>query len=63
MAEEEDALQGDADITSGTEAPNPVNAPTTEEDDGGVGEGTGEGAVTGDATGTNPKTGNPDGTP
>jgi hypothetical protein len=58
--EEQDALQGDPDITSGTEAPNPVNAPTTEEDDGNVDDGTGEGAVTGDATGTNPKTDNPD---
>lgn len=57
---EEDALQGDPDITSGTDAPNPVNAPTTEEDDGNVGDGTGEGAVTDDATGTNTKTDNPD---
>lgn len=60
MAEEQDALQGDQDIKSGTEDPNPVNAPTTEEDDGNVGDGTGEGAVTDGATGTNPKTGSPD---
>jgi len=59
MADEEDALKGE-DITSGTAEPNPVNAPTTEEDDGNVGDGTGEGAVTDDATGTNPKTENPD---
>lgn len=57
---EEDALQGDPDITSGTDEPNPVNAPTTEEDEGNVGDGTGEGAVTDSATGTNPKTDNPD---
>ncbi len=60
MADETDALQGDPDITSGTESPNPVNAPTTKDDDGNVGDGTGEGAVTGDATDTNPKTDNPD---
>lgn len=61
MAEEQDALQGDPGIKSGTEAPNPVNAPTTADDEGNVGDGTGEGAVTEDATSTNPKTDNPDG--
>ncbi|MDQ3678602.1 MAG: hypothetical protein M3401_17690 [Actinomycetota bacterium] len=61
MADEErDALQGDPDIQSGTTEPDPVNAPTTEDDDGGVGEGTGEGAVTGDATDDNPETDAPE---
>ncbi|MGH2918966.1 MAG: hypothetical protein ACRDLS_10280 [Solirubrobacteraceae bacterium] len=60
MTEEKDSLQGDPDITSGTADPDPVNAPTTPEDEGNVGDGTGEGAVTDDATDTNPKTENPD---
>lgn len=57
---EDDALKGDPEIQSGTQDPDPVNAPTTKDDDGNVGDGTGEGAATGDATGTNPHTGNPD---
>lgn len=54
MSESEDALKGE-DIQSGTGAPNPVNSPTTEEDDGDPGD-----SVTGGATDTNPKTDNPD---
>lgn len=60
MTDDGDALQGDPDITSGTAEPAPVNAPTTKDDEGNVGDGTGEGAVTGDATGANPKTDSPD---
>jgi hypothetical protein len=60
MTEEPDALQGDPGIKSGTGELDPVNAPTTEEDEGNPGDGTGEGAVTKDATSTNPKTDNPD---
>ncbi len=57
---EEDALQGDPEIQSGTQEPDPVNAVPTKDDEGNVGDGTGEGAATGDATGTNPHTSNPD---
>lgn len=54
MSESEDALKGE-DIQSGTAEPNPVNSPTTEEDDGAA-----DDAVTGGATDTNPKTDDPD---
>jgi hypothetical protein len=60
MTEESDALQGDPDVKSGTGELDPVNAPTTKDDEGNPGDGTGEGAVTKDATSTNPKTDNPD---
>jgi len=51
MAEETDAPQGDPDIKSGTEEPDPANAPTTKDDEGNVGDGTGEGDA-GPASGT-----------
>jgi len=40
----EDALK-DADVTSGTADDTPVHAPTTPEDEGNTGDGTGEGKV------------------
>ncbi len=40
----EDALKGE-DITSGTADDTPVHAPTTPEDEGNTGDGTGEGKV------------------
>ncbi len=48
---DEDALKDDPDVTSGTADPNPVNAPTTPEDEGNPGDGTGEGDA-GPASGT-----------
>ena len=45
MSEEsQDALK-DADIKSGTEDDTPVHSPTIPEDEGNVGDGTGEGAA------------------
>jgi hypothetical protein len=40
--EQEDTLK-DVDIKSGTAEPNPANSPTTPDDEGKVGDGTGEG--------------------
>lgn len=51
MDDERDALQDDPEIKSGTDDPNPVNAPTSPEDEGNVGDGTGEGDA-GPASGT-----------
>jgi hypothetical protein len=59
MDEDRDALQDDSDVTSGTETPNPVNAPTTPEDEGNVGDGTGEGDA-GPASGTTVSDGDED---
>jgi hypothetical protein len=57
MDDEREGL--DPDVTSGTEEPNPVNAPTTEEDEGNVGDGTGEGYA-GPASGTTTSDGDED---
>lgn len=54
MSESEDALKGE-DVDSGTETPNPVNSPTTEEDEGHA-----DDAVTEGATDSNPKTDSPE---
>lgn len=40
---DEDALKDVDEIKSGDETPDPVNSPTTPEDEGNVGDGTGEG--------------------
>lgn len=47
----EDALKDVDETKSGDEPPNPVNAPTTPDDEGKVGDGTGEGDA-GPASGT-----------
>ena len=47
----EDALKGGEDVTSGTESDTPVHSPTIPEDEGNVGDGTGEGEA-GPASGT-----------
>jgi len=63
MAEEQDALQGDPDIQSGTETPDFVEDQTTEGDEGETGnapDSTSTGAATDDATGSNPATDSPD---
>ncbi len=57
MADGEDALKGADDIKSGTEEGTPVHSPTIPEDEGNVGDGTGEGEAA-DAAG-NTATGNP----
>jgi hypothetical protein len=59
MVDDGDALQGDPDITSATDEPDPVNAPTTPEDEGNVGDGTGEGDA-GPASGTTTSDGDED---
>lgn len=51
MSEEDDALKGVDDITSGTEEGTPVHSPTIPEDEGNPGDGTGEG-VAAPASGT-----------
>ena len=64
MAEEQDALQGDVEIQSGTETPDFVKDPSTAGDEGeqhNAPENTSEGAVTGGATDTNPETDDPEG--
>jgi len=43
MADGEDALKGADDINSGDEEGTPAHSPTTPEDEGNVGDGTGEG--------------------
>jgi hypothetical protein len=51
MADGEDALKGVDDIKSGDEEGTPAHSPTTPEDEGNVGDGTGEGNA-GPASGT-----------
>lgn len=51
MAGEDDALKGVDDIKSGDEEGTPAHSPTTPEDEGNPGDGTGEG-VAGPASGT-----------
>lgn len=55
---DEDALKG-ADIKSGDEPSEPAHSPTTPEDEGGVGEGTGTGDA-GPASGTTHSAGDED---
>jgi len=61
---EEDALQGDPEIQSGTETPDFVQEPGShagdEGEQGNAPDNTSTGAVTGDATDDNPKTDEPD---
>ena len=54
----EDALK-DADVTSGTEDDTPVHSPTIPDDEGNVGDGTGEGDA-GPASGTTVSDGDED---
>jgi hypothetical protein len=54
----EDALKG-ADVTSGDESATPVHSPTIPDDEGNVGDGTGEGAA-GPASGTTTADGDED---
>lgn len=61
---EEDALQGDPDITSGTETPDFVQEPGSHAGDEGEQDNAPDSTSTGevaDATGTNPKTEDPEG--
>jgi hypothetical protein len=43
MSDEREEALTDADIKSGTEKPDPANSPTTPDDEGKAGDGTGEG--------------------
>lgn len=43
MSDPDDTLKNVDEIKSGDETPNPVNSPTTPDDEGKVGDGTGEG--------------------
>ena len=56
--ESQDALEG-ADVTSGSEEDTPVHSPTIPEDEGNVGDGTGEGAAS-PASGTTTADGDED---
>lgn len=51
MFDGDDALAGETDINSGDEEGTPVHSPTIPEDEGNVGDGTGEGDA-GPASGT-----------
>jgi hypothetical protein len=55
----EDAQKGDPDITSGDEPGTPVHSPTIPDDEGNVGDGTGEGDA-GPASGTTVSDGDED---
>jgi hypothetical protein len=59
MDESQDAIKDVDDITSGTDSPNPVNSPTTPEDEGNPGDGTGTGDA-GPASGTTTSDGDED---